>query len=400
MASIKVKFRPSSVSGKKGVIYYQIIQNRVIRQLRTDYRVAAEDWNEESFSLIIKDAELNKNLVDIQDKILWDVKRLEYVVRFFEKKHQEFSADDIINFYEAHEKELSLFSFMREQVKRLQKEDKQRTAETYTTTLYSIGRFLDHKDILMGDIDAELIKNYEENLHEQGVTKNSSSFYMRIFRAAYNRAVSIGIIEQKYPFKDVYTGIDQTVRHALPLSYIKRMKEFDYSNNQPLEFARDMFMFSFYTRGMAFVDMSFLKKTDLIDGSLVYRRRKNGQRLFVKWEPCMQEIVDKYQAAPDNPYLLNILTPPFKNERNQYKNLLYQLNKSLKEVGSDLGLEFPLTMYVARHSWASIAQNKNVDVSVISEGLGNESEQATQIYLASLDNTLVDKANSSILDDL
>ena len=400
MASIKVKFRPSSVAGKKGVIYYQIIQNRVIRQLRTDYHVAVEDWDEENFVIKTDNPDRKKELVETQESIAWDVKRLEYVVSLLEKKHKEFSADDIINFYEEHQNELSLFSFMREQIKRLQKEDKQRTAETYTTTLYSIGRFLNHKDILMDEITSDLIQEYEDNLHEQGVTKNSSSFYMRIVRAAYNRAVTIGVIEQHYPFKDVYTGIDQTVRHAMPLSYIKRMKELDYSNNQALEFARDMFMFSFYTRGMAFVDMSFLKKTDLTDGSLVYRRRKNGQKLFVKWEPCMQEIVDKYQAAPENPYLLDILTPPFKNERNQYKNVLYQLNKSLKEVGNDLGLKFPLTMYVARHSWASIAHSKDVDVSVISEGLGNDSEQATQIYLASLDNTLVDKANSSILEDL
>ena len=400
MASIKVKFRPSSVNGKKGVIYYQIIQNRVIRQLRTDYHVAIDDWDEENFIVKTDNSEQQKELVEIQENINWDVKRLEYVVSLLEKKEKEFSADDIINFYEEHLNELSLFSFMREQIKRLQKEDKQRTAETYTTTLYSIGRFLNHKDILMDEITSDLIKKYEESLHEQGVTKNSSSFYMRIVRAAYNRAVSIGVIEQHYPFKEVYTGIDQTVRHALPLSFIKRMKDMDYSNNQPLEFARDMFMFSFYTRGMAFVDMSFLKKTDLTDGSLVYRRRKNGQKLFVRWEPCMQEIVDKYAAAPENPYLLNILTPPFKNERNQYKNVLYQLNKSLKEVGTDLGLNFPLTMYVARHSWASIAHSKDVDVSVISEGLGNDSEQATQIYLASLDNTLVDKANSSILEDL
>ena len=400
MASIKVKFRPSSVNGKKGVIYYQIIQNRVIRQLRTDYHVAVDDWDEENFVVKTDNSEQQKELVEIQENINWDVKRLEYVVSLLEKKDKEFSADDIINFYEEHLDELSLFSFMREQIKRLQKEDKQRTAETYTTTLYSIGRFLNHKDILMDEITSDLIKKYEESLHEQGVTKNSSSFYMRIVRAAYNRAVSIGVIEQHYPFKEVYTGIDQTVRHALPLSFIKRMKDMDYSNNQPLEFARDMFMFSFYTRGMAFVDMSFLKKTDLTDGSLVYRRRKNGQRLFVRWEPCMQEIVDKYAASPENPYLLNILTPPFKNERNQYKNVLYLLNKSLKEVGTDLGLTFPLTMYVARHSWASIAHSKDVDVSVISEGLGNDSEQATQIYLASLDNTLVDKANSSILEDL
>lgn len=55
-------------------------------------------------------------------------------------------------------------------------------------------------------------------------------------------------------------------------------------------------------------------------------------------------------------------------------------------------------MYVARHSWASAAKNKNVPISVISEGMGHDSELTTQFYLASLDTAVVDKANSMILN--
>ncbi|MFR9576860.1 MAG: hypothetical protein SNI54_06505 [Rikenellaceae bacterium] len=60
----------------------------------------------------------------------------------------------------------------------------------------------------------------------------------------------------------------------------------------------------------------------------------------------------------------------------------------------------PLTMYVARHSWASAARAKNIPISVISEGMGHDSETTTQIYLASLDTSVVDKANSVILKAL
>ena len=114
----------------------------------------------------------------------------------------------------------------------------------------------------------------------------------------------------------------------------------------------------------------------------------------------MQEIVEKYDTSQSN-YLLPIIKP-FSNidERKQYQNAMYLINRKLKEIGKIVGIKLPLTLYVARHSWASVAKNKNVPISVISEGMGHDSEMTTQIYLASLDTTVVDKANKIILNSL
>ena len=221
---------------------------------------------------------------------------------------------------------------------------------------------------------------------------------MRILRAVYNRAVEKDLTTNRNPFKHVYTGIDKTIKRAIPLKAIKQIKNLDLSLQPSLDFARDMFLFSFYTRGMSFIDMAYLKKNDLSNGILSYRRRKTGQQLFIRWEKCMQEIVDKYDADYYSPYLLPILKYPY--DRSQYKNMLYRTNKSLKDVAKVVGLSIPLTLYVARHSWASIAKSKNIPISVISEGMGHDSEITTQIYLASLDNAVVDRANAQILKDL
>ena len=118
---------------------------------------------------------------------------------------------------------------------------------------------------------------------------NTVSFYMRILRATYNRAVDKGVIRQRFPFKHVYTGVEKTVKRAISFKVIRQLKEMDLSHSQSMEFARDMFMFSFYTRGMSFVDMAFLKKTDLNNGMLTYRRKKTGQLLSIRWEKCMQK---------------------------------------------------------------------------------------------------------------
>jgi len=236
-------------------------------------------------------------------------------------------------------------------------------------------------------------------LKNNGVSPNSSSFYMRNLRAVYNRAVEKGLTSQRFPFKHVYTGVDKTVKRAVSLKVIKRIKEMDFSMNSTFDFARDMFLFSFYTRGMSFIDMAYLKKKDLANGILSYRRRKTGQQLFIRWEKCMQEIVDKYDNSLSE-YLLPIIKPMKGDERTHYQNAMYLINRKLKEIGKMTGVQLPLTMYVARHSWASVAKNKNVPISVISEGMGHDSEMTTQIYLASLDTAVVDRANKMILKSL
>lgn len=119
----------------------------------------------------------------------------------------------------------------------------------------------------------------------------------RILRAVYNRAVEQDAIEHRNPFKHVYTGIDKTVKRALSLITIKKIKALDLTLSPKLDYARDMFMLSFYLRGMSFIDMAYLRKSDLRNGYIIYRRRKTGQQLSIKWTDEMQIIVDKY---PEN----------------------------------------------------------------------------------------------------
>ena len=395
MASVKVKFRPSTIEGKGGTIYYQIIQNRVIRQLKTDYRIFTDEWNEAGSCIIVGSSERSNLLLSLQERMEWDLKRLDMIIHQLDNRKTVYTADDIIASFQSNTERQSLFNFMQGIIARLKQMGKIRTAENYSCTLKSFMQFRGDRDVLLSEIDSDLMQLYEAYLHGKGAVRNTSSFYMRILRAVYNRALEKELMEQRNPFRHVYTGVDKTVKRAVPLSAIKRMKNLDLSLQPNLEFARDMFLFSFYTRGMSFIDMAHLKKKDLQNGFLSYRRRKTGQQLVIRWEKCMQEIVDKYDTDYYSPYLLPILKYPY--DRSQYKNMLYRTNKSLKEIAKMVGLSIPLTLYVARHSWASIAKSKNISISVISEGMGHDSELTTQIYLASLDNTIVDNANAQIL---
>ena len=417
MTSIKVKFRPSTVDGKEGGLYFQIIHNRIVRQVNTDYKVFAEEWDAESESVVVNGS-LSNLLLGIQERLAWDVARLEKVVRSLETERRRFTADDVITMFHKLTKESSLFTFMHGVIAQLKQLGKVRTSETYTATLKSFMAFRDEQDVPLDGISSDMMLMYEAHLKARGVRMNTISFYMRNLRAVYNRAVEKGLTQPNNPFRHVYTGVDKTVKRAIPIKAIKALKELDLSMKPSLDFARDMFLFSFYTRGMSFVDIAYLKKTDLQNGILTYRRRKTGQELSIKWEKCMAEIIAKY---PENKtdYLLPIIkeegngrnsvshqaclngrvvTDEGKaNERRQYDNTLHLVNYRLKELSTMLKLQRPLTMYVARHSWASAAKAKNVPLSVISEGMGHDSEATTQIYLASLETSVVDKANKMIL---
>lgn len=400
MASVKVKFRPSTIEGKEGVIYYQIIQNRVIRQLKTDYRIFVNEWNENGSCIIVGNHKRSNLLLSLKERMEWDMKRLEMIVQQQEKQRGPYTADDIVASFQNKTEEQSLFSFMQGIIARLKQMGKIRTAENYSCTLKSFMQFRQDKDILLSDIDSDLMQLYEAFLHGKGAVRNTSSFYMRILRAVYNRALEKELVEQRNPFKHVYTGVDKTIKRAVPLSAIKRIKKLDLSLQPKLEYARDLFLFSFYTRGMSFIDMAHLKKKDLQNGFLSYRRRKTEQQLVIKWEKCMQEIIDKYPVDSLNPYLLPVLKYPFLDTHKHYRNIMSGINRHLKVIAGLAGISIPLSMYCARHSWASAAKGKNIPISVISEGMGHDSEATTQIYLASLDNSVVDKANSIILNEL
>ena len=315
-------------------------------------------------------------------------------------KFRPSSADELKAEYSVSRSGNFLFPFMEHLIISLKELGKVRTSETYASALNSFKRFRKGKDLLLDDVDTDVMMAYEAYLLHSGISINSSSFYMRNLRAVYNRAVEKELTVQRFPFRHVYTGVDKTRKRAVPLQVIRQIKEMDLSRKPALDLARNMFLFSFYTRGMSFVDMAYLRKKDLNGNVLSYRRRKTGQQLFVKWEKCMQEIVDKYDTS-QSVYLLPVIKPFSKmDERKQYIYVAHNINRSLKIIGNRLGLPVQLTMYVSRHAWASIARSKHVPLSVISEGMGHDSEATTRIYLASLDTAAIDKANRMILKSL
>ncbi len=381
---------------------FQLIHKRTVRRIRSKYRIRNDEWDKkfEEIALPSPASERYSRLKIIRSNIMYELKRLKAIAEKLDCSGKDYSLDEIIQKYiSGTDTGCSVFDFIRAQVAHKKQLGKIRSSETYQTTLNSFMRFREGIDLTFDMIDSELMEHYEAELRRHGLLRNTSSFYMRVLRTNYRLAVEKGLTPDRHPFKHVYCGMDKTVKRSISFAEIKKIKELDLSRKRVMDFARDMFIFSFCTRGMSFIDMAYLKKNDLKHGCLTYRRKKTGQLLVIEWTKQMQDILDKYKPNSTQ-YLLPIITREDGNERRQYQNQMRKINRRLKDIATSIKLPVPLSLYYSRHSWATIARCKDIPISIISEGLGHDSEITTQIYLDSIKSYEVDKANRKILKDL
>ncbi len=298
---------------------------------------------------------------------------------------------------------MKVFAFFEKLIAAGKKEKRMTRVRNYQSTLNSFSTFLEHKDISFAEINEKMIKEYEKWLRSNGVTPNSSSFYIRNLRAMYNQAVQLGYAERSFMFESVYTGVDMsTPRPAISEDAIARLLQLDLSASRGSALARDIFIFSYCMRGMGYKDIAFLKKSDVVGNFIRYKVSKSGKTETVRMELITKSIILRYtEQTKNSEYVFPIITntDPAK-AYSQYQWSLGYHNRKLKVLGKMIGESIPLTHNVARNTWAKNAQNHDIPVSVIGSALGIPTEKATQDFLDSLVTTDVDIANSTLLASL
>ena len=397
MATIKLKFRPSIVDGKDGTLFFQIIHFRQIRQINTNLRISREEWDATNTSIIISSADSQRTmyLSSINKSLKNQQAKLSTIISILDNKASTYTAQDVVSMFFTPVTILGVGSFIRNPINELKKIGKESAAKRLEKILNSLLRYTDGNEVIWKDLTSTFILGYETFMIKRGLCRNSTSFYMRNLRSIVNRAIGQGIEVPSHPFKYVYMGVDKTVKRAISLDMIRMIRDVDLNGNPELDFARNVFMFAFYTRGMSFIDIAFLKKSDLQNGVLTYSRRKTRQQLMVKIEPETRKVIERLGKSKTS-FLLPIITEE-KNIERQYESAYYRVNRNIRKVGEMLGLQTKLTLYVARHTWASIAHANNVALSTISKAMGHDSEKTTIIYLQTLDSSSVDKANRDII---
>lgn len=402
MASFKLKFRPSTLPEQEGTLYFQVIHRRTVRMIHTGFHIRQDEWNDIASSIRIAGTPERQNFLRLTaSKIKWYTNQLTAIITEMETKRMEYGTEDIVSAYKQLPTCPTWFGFILDMADRKAKVGRPGTAKTYRDALSSFARFRQGTDIALDELNAEMMTLYEAWMKSRGLKRNSSSCYLRTLRTLYRKAVEMGLTTDKGIFRHVFTGFAKTSKRAIPLEAIRTIRLLRLPAGSPLIFARDMFILSIYLQGISFVDLAYLRKSDIRNGVLQYDRKKTRQSLNIGWEPSMQAIVETYaHLTTESPYLLPIITHADGTERRQYEKAEHNINRNLKKIGRIAGLRIPLTTYVARHTWATTMRDMGYDLSIVSTGLGHDSLKTTQIYLSSIDTTVVMEANKKMIDKI
>ena len=300
---------------------------------------------------------------------------------------------------------LNVLTFMKEVADGLQMGGNFGTAHVYRSSLNAIIAYCGGEDFTFNEITPEWLKGFEIHLRKRKCSWNTVSTYMRILRAVYNRAVDNN--EAKYIprlFRYVYTGTRAEHQRALETGDVEKIFAgliLLSGVNPAMQRARHFFILMFLMRGMPFVDLAYLRKSDLHGNVITYRRRKTGRPLSVTLTNEAMRIVRMYMNQDvHSPYLFSFLRSPegTMEAYREYQLALRSFNRQLLILGEFLGIPNRLSLYTARHTWATTAYYCEVHPGIISQSMGHSSITVTETYLKPFQNKKIDEANKLIID--
>jgi integrase len=333
----------------------------------------------------------------IENLIIEKLKVFNQTILELNATQKEYTSDSLINKVEKPFELKTVDTIFKEQINILEKTQNLGSLHLYRYTYKSLKAFNGHLNFYFSDIDVIWLKKFENSLKNKNLSDNSIGIIYRTLRTVYNIAIEEKCVNpQLYPFRTFKVSKlhKDTAKRALTKSDIKRIISYQASTERE-QLSLDIFIFSYLTGGINFVDIASLTKDNIINNQLVYTRKKTGKLIKLPLHPTAYKLIEKYHN-PETPYLFPILSPFHKTEQqkaNRVHKIIGKTNKDLKNIGESLKLPITLTTYVARHSFATVLKRSGVKTSVISESLGHSSERVTQYYLDSFEN---DKLSETI----
>lgn len=400
MATVKAvlnKDREKKCGGYSLVI--QVIHKRVKRVVYTPYVLHEDEFDvHRQRAVRIPGSSLSYKLIkDINTFIVRRKQEIEDVIETVSLQNKNFVVQDVLGNYRQNQKHKYLIVYIEYLIEQKERMGKMGTARAFRSTLRSLQKFIANRELRFSDIDHRFIMEYETFLEMGGAKQNTVCFYLRNLRTIYNLAYNNGIEGEGYnAFQRIRIAQCKTSKRALGRDVINKIATVDLSHDLTLDRARDLFLFSFYARGMPFVDIIYLQKSDIENNTIRYKRQKTKQHMTVAITTPLRHIIEKYHDSQE--FVL-----PFINDSDhktlyeKYQAAYTKYHRYLKRLQKYLDVPTPLTMHVARHSWATIAKEQGASVTQISEGLGHTSEKTTAIYLKEFDNSVINKINEQVV---
>jgi integrase len=401
--SIKVVLYTSkTLSNGEHPVMLRVIRDRQAKYLSTGISSTKENWNYEA-GLPKKSHPHYKEAKRLLAKKLHDA---ETTVYNLENENKNLSAYEIKGRLKREKSNNPKFyGYFDKVIERLKASGQMKTAEIYKDTKRNLLYCTGVKEIHFSDIDISFLNKFEEYLKANGKGGNTIYLYLRTLRAVLNKAIKEEVCSEKYyPFKKFslgkYSNL-KTEKRAIGKDDMDKIIALQPKTSDNI-LARNIFLFSYYCRGMNFTDIAFLKWKDILNDRLIYTRSKTKEHFNIQLLEPANKILEYYKSIGQskNDYVFPLLSTDHKTPQaifNRKIKMLREINKSLKAVGKLAGVKSELTTYVARHSYATILKKSGISTSLISEALGHDCEKTTQIYLDSFGNTTLDEISKTIL---
>lgn len=280
-------------------------------------------------------------------------------------------------------------------ISRVRSEERFNTVKNYETALRSLLRYAEASDLSIRSITADFVQGYQQWLKHQGISLNTISCYTRSLRAIYNKVQRRK--GKATPFEHAYTGSPETAKRSIPASDMRKLLKLQLPVGSRLALSRDVFLFCFYCLGMPFIDVAFLRRNQISNGCITYYRRKTHQAIHIPIEPQIKEIIARYRHAQRELVFPILTQTQGVDAYSDYRRKLSQYNYDLRQLSQMAKLKTRLTSYMVRHTWASMAYERQVDLHVISKALGHDNPQTTLVYIRGINNRQLANANRRLL---
>ncbi len=359
-----------------------------------------KEWDEKR-QMVRSNNPLHKK---INRKIAGVVSELQDIILDLEKEGKPFSAKRIKDIYNGDIAPDTIQHYGQRQIALLKESNRFGTARTYRDSLKKLSQFLGGADCRFEELDYGTLTRFEASMLKAGMKVNSVSVYMRSLRAIFNKAVKEGVVDRSYyPFDDFRVQSEKTRSRSLSIDEIKALIGHPLPDGGAKWRFRQLFLFSFAFVGMSFIDMAFLRPSNIVDGRLHYRRRKTGRLYSIGLNEYNAAIL--HSLAGDridgDGYLLPILPSDLTDEERAIsfaRDVNSRCTKYLKMVATEIGLP-PISSYWARYAWANVARKMGYSKDMIAEALGHSyGNRVTSIYLDEYEMGVIDEMNVAVLE--
>lgn len=403
MASIKIILRDKATKEGTFPVVMRIIKNRKSKLISLGLDCLKKDWDEDNNQF----KKTHPNQLQRNRLLLKHKDRALKIIDEFLMDEIDFTLDQFEEKFRGVEpNKMTVLEFWEDVISDQIKSSKAGNAKALSETKKSVFNFHKKTNLMFKEITPTFLEKYEVYLRENNNTDGGVAFKMRELRSLYNKAIKKNVIDEKYyPFKTYKVSKLKVgnIKKALTREEVRLIENFDDIKYQNLAEAKRIFLFSYYCRGINFFDIMMLKWSNISGDRITYVRSKTKGKFSISILNPVKEILEYYKNSFTTtdyvfPILLseNLTASQIQNRKHKK---LKKFNSDLKKIAEIVGIDKPLSSYVARHSYATNLKQLGVSTDIVSQSMGHKNVAITTAYLKDFEDDVIDAENEKLLQE-